>query len=74
MRIGESMLSDLVGTTDKSLSVVLANRFLRRNNIEGKMTDQALKNLWGSVGTGSKCLDYYSKWAETYDKVHNSHM
>ena len=35
------------------------------------MAEQALKNLLGSVGTGSKCLDYYSKWAETYDKVGN---
>ena len=33
------------------------------------MTEQALKNLWGSVGTGSQCMDYYTKWSETYDKV-----
>ena len=36
------------------------------------MTEQAFKNLWGSVSSGSNCLDYYSKWSETYDKVGNS--
>ena len=35
------------------------------------MNEKALKNLWGSVGTGSNCVEYYEKWAETYDEVGN---
>ena len=35
------------------------------------MKEKALKNLWGSVGTGPNCVEYYEKWAETYDEVGN---